>query len=477
VVPTFRSVAIHFDPLTADVSEISAALLDSAALAPVRKTGRRHEIAVSYGGEDGPDLGEVADWAHLTPAQVVERHVATSYRVYMLGFQPGFAYLGLVDQAIAMPRRDTPRLRVAAGSVGIAGRQTGIYPGPSPGGWRIIGRALEPVFDPARTLGARFAPGDTVAFIPSARRGDTVGSDAMSIAPAPEGRRVTVIRPGLFTTIQDSGHWGDQAFGVPVGGAMDASSHAMANVAVGNNRQAPTLEATIVGPELRLEQETTIAVAGADLSATLDGRTVPLQTPVLGHPGGVLRFGPRVAGARAYVAFDGGLAECRRPATPVAAGEVLGLGPAGSSAGGAMASRRPLPSGGVRVRVMPGPQDGEVPQACLEGLLSTRFVVSSQSNRMGYRLSGDILPSGPGEMISDATFAGAIQVPPSGQPIILLADRQTTGGYPQVATIITADLPLVAQLAPGDWIEFAACSRRDALAALVAQEAIVRDGR
>jgi antagonist of KipI len=257
---------------------------------------------------------------------------------------------------------------------------------------------------------------------------------------------------------------------------MDALSHAMANVAVGNNRQAPTLEATIVGPELRLEQETTVAVAGADLSVTLDGRTVPLQTPMLGHPGSVLRFGQRVAGARAYVAFDGGLqAECRWPATPVAAGEVLGLGPAASSGAQAIAAGRPLPSG-VRVRVMPGPQDGDVPPACLEGLVSRRFIVSPQCNRMGYRLSGDALPSGPGEMISDATFAGAIQVPPSGQPIVLLADRQTTGGYPQVATIITADLPLVAQLVPGDWIEFVVCSRRDALTALLAQEAMVRDG-
>jgi len=105
-----------------------------------------------------------------------------------------------------------------------------------------------------------------------------------------------------------------------------------------------------------------------------------------------------------------------------------------------------------------------------EAVCEGRFTVSPQSNRIGYRLTGRTLPSGTGEMISDATFPGAIQLPPSGDPILLLADRQTTGGYPQVAIVITADLPVAGQLAPGDWIEFVPCSREEAVAALAAQE-------
>jgi allophanate hydrolase subunit 2 len=128
-------------------------------------------------------------------------------------------------------------------------------------------------------------------------------------------------------------------------------------------------------------------------------------------------------------------------------------------------------AGGARVRVLPGPQDEYFTASAFDVLERARFFVSTQSDRMGYRLQGDRIPgAGDREMISDATFAGAIQVPASGEPILLMADRQTTGGYPQIATVITADLPLAAQLAPGDWIEFAICSHAEALAALRGQE-------
>jgi antagonist of KipI len=121
--------------------------------------------------------------------------------------------------------------------------------------------------------------------------------------------------------------------------------------------------------------------------------------------------------------------------------------------------------------VLPGPQLEYFTDAAFESLLRCRFSVSPQSDRMGYRLQGGRIPRATDrEMISDATFTGAVQVPASGEPILLMADRQTTGGYPQIATVITADLPRAAQLGPGDWIEFELCSRADALAALAAQE-------
>jgi antagonist of KipI len=129
--------------------------------------------------------------------------------------------------------------------------------------------------------------------------------------------------------------------------------------------------------------------------------------------------------------------------------------------------------GGARLRVLLGPQDEFFAPAALETLQRTRFTITAQSDRMGYRLAGRerIERASQQEMISDATFVGAIQVPPSGDPILLMADRQTTGGYPQIATVITADLPLAGQLAPGDWVEFQLCTRAEAIAALAAQEA------
>jgi antagonist of KipI len=136
---------------------------------------------------------------------------------------------------------------------------------------------------------------------------------------------------------------------------------------------------------------------------------------------------------------------------------------------------RPLPAGGARVRVLPGPHGEWFPSSTLDLLCRTRYQITPESNRMGYRLRGEPLPREPREMVSDATCAGSLQVPPSGQPILLMADRQVTGGYPIVATVITADLPVVGQLAPGDWIEFDPCSRDEALAALAALD--LSDGR
>jgi allophanate hydrolase subunit 2 len=131
-----------------------------------------------------------------------------------------------------------------------------------------------------------------------------------------------------------------------------------------------------------------------------------------------------------------------------------------------------LPAGGTRVRVLMGPHDGMFAASAVTALLTSRFIVTPQSNRMGYRLGGVRLEtSGRAEILSDATPFGSLQVPASGQPILLMADRQTTGGYPKIATVISADLPLAGQLAPGDWIEFAACTRADAVDALRQQEA------
>ena len=168
VIPAFRSVAVHFDPLVADVDALREALRRAADTAPAARDGALVEVPVAYGGEDGPDLDEVAAFAKLPPAAVVERHCGTEYRVFMLGFLPGFAYLGTVDTAIAAPRKATPRTRIPAGSVGIAGRQTGIYPRQSPGGWQLIGRTAVTVFDPLREPASLFAPGDRVKFVAAA---------------------------------------------------------------------------------------------------------------------------------------------------------------------------------------------------------------------------------------------------------------------------------------------------------------------
>ncbi|MBI4266091.1 MAG: 5-oxoprolinase subunit PxpB [Acidobacteria bacterium] len=511
VVSTFRSVAVFFDPLSTDVGTLAAALRDLSGVASGSgpTTGRRIDIPVAYGGELGPDLDEVAAFAGCPPQAVIDRHASQTYRVFMLGFLPGFAYMASVDQRIASPRRATPRVRIPAGSVGIAGRQTAIYPLESPGGWQIIGRTWMSVFDAERTPPALFSSGDQVRFVPTTatarfqapREGapyDRTSHQRRAglYSPPPSDRHVTVLRPGLLTTVQDSGRWGFQHLGVPVSGPMDPLAHRLANAIVGNPSNAATLEATVLGPELRVEGEARMAVTGADLGATLDGSDVPLDRAVACRGGSVLRFGGRRAGARAYVAFDGGI-----NAPPVLGSRATHvLSRLGGIEGRAIraADRIPLgeatspparqadlhvrlydpgrADGGARVRVLPGPQVDQFPPDILDRLERTRFTVSPASDRMGYRLTGGPLPArvAASEMISDVTVPGGLQVPPSGDPILLMADRQTTGGYPQVAIVITADLPLAAQLAPGDWVEFSVCTRAEALAALVAQEGPLR---
>jgi len=510
VIPTYRSVAIHFDPLTCDIDSLRRAVREAAASPPASAGGSLVEVPVAYGGDNGPDLDDVAAFANVAARTVIDRHCAPEYRVFMLGFLPGFAYMGIVDESIAAPRKATPRTRIPAGSVGIAGRQTGVYPRPSPGGWQLIGRTSLDVFDPTREPASLFAPGDRVRFVrgirdpgSGIRKAHAEPGTNGSRIPDPRSRSITVLKPGLFTTIQDGGRWGYQDRGVPVSGPMDRQAHRHANALVGNAPDAATLEATLLGPELRFDQPAVIAVTGADLGAAIDDKPAAVDTPHRVESGGTLRFGTRRSGTRAYLAVDGGINTpmiLGSRSTHVVsglggidgralrAGDRLALGSANEAESESNHHLRRGPSrsaalqGGARLRAMRGPQDYYFDNAAFDWLTRTRFAVSPQSDRMGYRLvSGSertrpLSGSKPGSMISDAAFTGGIQIPPSGDPILLMADRQTTGGYPQIATVITADLPLAGQLAPGDWIEFALCTRLEAIAALTAQEDAFRAG-
>jgi antagonist of KipI len=346
------------------------------------------------------------------------------------------------------------------------------------------------------------ASGDRVRFVPVSgeqtqlpdaprTKGEGSGGDLASNADGPSrasfGPTITVVKPGLLSTIQDRGRWGYQHIGVSVSGAMDLQSHRLANSLVGNGPDAATVEATLVGPELRMETDAVVAITGADVAVSLDGSSVPGHTPLHARAGNVLRFGPRRGGGRAYVAFSGGIqtpgvlgSAATHTRTSMGgidgralrAGDRLRLGSANVQRTAPSTGLEPVVvSNGARLRVLTGPQEDLFPSSALEILLGSRFVLSPESDRMGFRLTGERpIPRLAGrEMISDVTVTGGIQVPASGQPIVLMADRPTTGGYPQLAVVITADLPRAGQLVPGDWVEFELSSMRDALAALSGQ--------
>jgi inhibitor of KinA len=166
VVPTYRSVAVYFDPLRTDYNRLLAELHDRARDASQRMPESREplRIPVCYGNDFGPDLAAVARFGRMSEAEVVQMHTSAVYRVFMLGFVPGFAYMGIVDERIAAPRHATPRVRVPQGTVGIAGVQTGIYPAETPGGWQLIGRTPLKPFDAARPEPFLMKAGDSVQF-------------------------------------------------------------------------------------------------------------------------------------------------------------------------------------------------------------------------------------------------------------------------------------------------------------------------
>ena len=300
---------------------------------------------------------------------------------------------------------------------------------------------------------------------------------------------IHVVKPGLLTTVQDQGRWGYQRFGVPVAGPMDPSAHRLANLIVGNRPSAATLEVTLVGPVLEFEVDALVAVTGARFDLQLDGAAVASNTSYAVRCGHRLVFGSRLEGARAYVAVGGGFdvpMVLGSRATHVASGmggvhgralrsgDRLPVGVARArkiAAGEVRSNIVTLPRQGARVRVIAGPHDRDFGPAGLHQLQTVRYVVAAQSDRMGYRLQGEPLSyTGEDDLISAPVPIGSVQVPPAGEPIVLMADHQTTGGYPRIGTVITADLGLVGQLSPADWIEFEVCDHDVALGALIAQE-------
>ena len=500
VVPTYRSVAVYFDPLRT-AGDILMRCLEHAAgqpLSPAAAARTPVRIPVCYGGDLGPDLADVASFAGMPEADVVRVHAGSTYRVFMLGFVPGFAYLGIVDSQIAMPRHAIPRVRVPAGSVGIAGVQTGVYSADTPGGWQLIGRTPMKPFDPSREDPFLMQAGDVVQFYPIDRAEHDQWLDRECHDRVVQASRacekvahpaISVIKPGMLTTIQDGGRWGFQARGVPVAGPMDPVSHRLANALVGNGRAAALLEVTLLGPELEFEDDRLVAVAGAEFELLLDGRPVASHAPFTVASGSHLRFGARRLGARAYLAVSGGITVAQTLGSrsthlvsgmggaggrALIAGDRLPLGDSSRAQGTALAPQAAvaaLPGHHATVRVLPGPQVDYFAPGALDVLQSAPYVVAQNSDRMGFRLEGPRLTHARGaDIISDATPLGVLQVPASGQPILLMADRQTTGGYPKIATVIAADMALAGQLAPADTIRFVVCTPHDALTALIAQE-------
>ncbi|MDR4890297.1 biotin-dependent carboxyltransferase family protein [Fredinandcohnia sp. QZ13] len=281
----------------------------------------------------------------------------------------------------------------------------------------------------------------------------------------------TVLKKGLYTTFQDLGRYGYQQFGVVTSGAMDSYSSQLANILVGNPRGEAVLEITMIGPTLLVEADTiSIAVCGADLSMTVNGNKAPLWKSFIVKKGDIIRFGKPVSGTRTYLAAAGGFhaeevlgSKSYYPkaklGTEINDGDIL-YGTRSRFRKNTGLSRHFIPTfeKEITVRAILGPHDNYFTEDAIEKFFTDLYRVV-QGDRMGYRLQGTtpLQHKDKAEIPSDAIPLGGIQVPSSGEPIILLADRQTTGGYPRIATVISVDIYKIAQLAPGGKIRFEHC--------------------
>lgn len=468
VVPAARTVLLLTAPGT-DLSAlrrvVHALPVDPAAAPP---EGETVEIPVRY---DGPDLDEVGRLTGLGADGVVEAHTATPWRVGFGGFAPGFAYLTGGDERLHVPRRDEPRTTVPAGSVGLAGEFSGVYPRASPGGWQLIGTTEVTPWDVARTPPALLQPGASVRFVRTSEpQRAPQGVRNSTVAPRCGVRQIEVVATGALGLVQDLGRPGVGVSGVGISGAADRASLRLANRIVANPEAAAAVEVVLGGLVVRagadLPAPLLVALTGAPAPASVDGVPVGHHALVTLRAGQVLRLGPPPTGLRTYLAVRGGIevgAVLGSRSTdvlsgigpaPLAAGDRLPIGP--EPAGLPLVDLAPVavPTGGVvTLHAVLGPRDDWVADPA--ALARTTWTASGRSDRVGMRLEGPPLARRDrGELPSEGMVRGAIQVPPGGEPVLFGADHPVTGGYPVVAVVRHADIDRAGQIRPGQQVRF-----------------------
>ena len=517
LVPAARTVLVVFDASMLRAAAARTWVAETAASArpdPDAVTGPPIVLDVVY---DGPDLAETARVLGMDPDTLAARHEAAAWTVAFTGFAPGFAYLVSPDWTFDVPRLTDPRTRVPAGSVALAGGYSGAYPRATPGGWRLIGTTAAPLLDPAPLLApgdaVRFRRIRTAA-TPLAPPAATAPPALTAPAPS-EPRRITptsedsagnvrtsrdspkfehlehpehpehlehlehfatpaafvVVQPGPLTTIQDLGRRA-AALGIARSGALDRAALRAANRLVGNPEDAAGLEVTMGGFRARAMRDLWIAATGASAPLRIAGRRVDAQVAHAWPGGAELELGMPARGVRTYLAVRGGI-EAPAVVGSRATDTMSGLGPdplrAGSDVVVGCGAVAPIPvlefppwgepqDDEIELDLAPGPRAEWFSASSRERLFTEVWTVAGDADRRGVRLDG---PADRGldrirdaELPSEGMVPGAIQVPPSGRPTILLADGPVTGGYPVVAVVADASLDALAQARPGTRIRF-----------------------
>ena len=498
------TVLVKFDSPNAVRAAAAAIPALDLGTAPV-ETGKLVEIEVHY---DGADLAEVARLTGLSPEAVTAAHTGQTWRAAFGGFAPGFAYLLGENTALNVPRRSTPRTSVPAGAVALAGDYSAVYPRQSPGGWQLIGHTDAVLWSLDRESPALIRPQDRVRFVPARPAvtiqapgtrgrdikhdagdqpgGETAARTARPAAPpaSPEqAGGLLVVSAGMQSLIQDLGRPGLGGLGVSAAGAVDPSAARQANRLVGNQPGDAVVENLMGSLALTAQADQVLAVTGARTTLRITpsdpdrSERRPAQDAPFALLGGeTLTLSPATEGLRCYVGVRGGVA-----ADPVMGSRstdlMSGIGPAPLASGSRIpvgpvrgahvvgspepATLRPLPDSGIAtLRITAGPREDWFGTAGMAVVTGQNWLVGAASNRIGIRLDlddgGTPVPRiRDGELASEGVVWGALQVPPSGLPVLFLADHPVTGGYPVIAAVVPEDLAAAAQLPPGSRVRFA----------------------
>ena len=514
IVPTYCAVSVYFDEKSCKsvlLKEIALEVIEKIDGEEEKSTGSERiiTIPVCYETEEfAPDLRKVAAHAKLTAEEVIKIHSSTDYLIYMMGFLPGFPYLGGMEKCLETPRLETPRTKIPAGSVAIGGAQTGLYPVESPGGWNIIGRTPLKLFDLNRNPHFLYNSGDKIRFEPISRKefedfdvyaeNDWLwknGFEAEAVQHSHSvvaGRKkpgekniphyecgggIKILVAGLLTTVQDKGTNGFQKYGISQSGAMDEISFVLANAICGNPENTACLETTLSGPSIRFVTDCDFAITGAVFSnASLNGIPVKMNKKIHAETGSVLDCGFASNGLRSYIAFTGGILvpEVFGSRSTNLKSKIGGFYGRKLEAGDELAigfARRHS----IHENAFPAKninpfftrKDGILVLDCIKSsqfdffseesvkiFTSTVYTITPESDRMGIRFKGQNIMCGKTDIISDAVPFGAVQITSAGLPLVMAADRQTTGGYAKIACVKKESMCALAQAAPGTKVQF-----------------------
>ena len=472
------------------------------------------EIPICYDVSLGIDLIEMSLEKKMSITDIIAAHTSKLYRVYLIGFLPGFPYMGIVDESIATPRKKSPRTKIEAGNVGIADAQTGIYPSDSPGGWNIIGKTPLKMFDAKKEYPVFLQPGDDVQFkqisleqFRELKEESEKTNEKLELSqPSPSTSILSVIKSGTADSIQDLGRFGFQHLGINPTGVMDRIAAQTANFLVGNVADEAVLECHFPACSIVFHKSILIAISGGDFTPTLDEKEIKLNTPIYVQRGATLNFKKWKNGARTYIAVKNGfeiekwLGSYSTNLKANAGGfngrnlkkdDQIKVKSDSHDVGLKMKSEKQDDSffnfhfsifpwhveidnlyAFEEIEILVGNDFETLTDGSQQKLFSNEFLITMRSDKMGYRLLSDplIMKNENRFLLSSGVTLGTMQLLPTGQIIILMSDHQTTGGYPKIGHVASASFAALAQTPINKKIRFKLINIEEAEEKLMQQQ-------